>query len=140
MAEYVANALQTVESNQNVLFRDAFVSRNTTITHRTGSGIITLRGLTNQYRAKFQITFGANIAIPEGGTVEPISIAIAIEGEAVPYSEMIVTPTVAEAFWNVNRSIYIDIPCGCCVQIGIKNTSDQAIDVQNANLIIDRVA
>ena len=140
MAEYVANALQTVEPNQNVLFRDAFVSRNAAILHREGSGIITLRGLTNQYRAKFQVTFGANVAIPEGGTVGPISLAISIEGEPVPYSEMIATPTAAEAFWNVNRSIYIDIPCGCCVQIGVRNTSDQAIDVQNANLIIERVA
>lgn len=140
MAEYVANALQTVEPNQNVLFRDAFVSRNTAIFHREGSGIITLRGLTNQYRAKFQVTFGANIAIPEGGTVGPISLAISIEGESVPRSEMIVTPAAAEAFWNVNRSIYIDIPCGCCVQIGVKNISDQAVDVQNANLIIERVA
>ena len=140
MAEYVANALQTVEINQNVLFTDTAIYGNNAIIHRDGSGIITLRVLTNQCRARFRITFGANIAIPEGGIVEPISVAIVVSGEPVASSNMIVTPAAAEDFWNVSRTIHVDVPCGCCVQIGVRNTSEQAIDIQNANLIIDRVA
>ena len=140
MAEYVANALQTVGINQNVLFTDTTVYGNNAIIHRDGSGLFTLRGLTNQCRARFRITFGANIAIPTGGTVDPISIAISIGGEPVLSSNMIATPAAAEDFWNVNRSIHIDVPSGCCAQISVKNTSEQAIDVQNANLIIERVA
>ncbi len=140
MAEYVANALQTVEINQNVLFTDTAVYGNNSIVHRDGSGIITLRGLTNQCRARFRITFGANIAIPEDGVVEAISVAISVGGEPVASSNMIVTPAAVEEFWNVSRSIHVDVPCGCCVQVSVRNTSEQAIDVQNANLIIERVA
>jgi len=140
MAEYVANALQTVEINQNVLFTDTVIYGNNAVVHRDGSGIITLRGLTNQCRARFRITFGANIAIPADGLVEPISVAIAISGESVTSSNMIVTPAAVEDFWNVGRTIHVDVPCGCCVQVSVRNTSEQAIDIQNANLIIDRVA
>lgn len=140
MAEYVANALQTVEINQNVLFTDTAVYGNNAIIHRDGSGIITLRGLTNQCRARFRITFGANIAIPADGIVEPISVAIALNGEPVASSNMIVTPAAVEEFWNVSRTIHVDVPCGCCAQVAVRNTSEQAIDVQNANLIVERVA
>lgn len=140
MAEYVANALQTVEINQNVLFTDTTVYGNNAIVHRDGSGIFTLRGLTNQCRARFRITFGANIAIPTGGTVEPISIAISVGGEPIASSNMIVTPAAAEDFWNVSRTIHVDVPCGCCAQVSVRNTSEQAIDVQNTNLIVERVA
>ena len=140
MAEYVANALQTVNTNQNVLFTDTAVYGNNAIMHRNGSGIITLRGLTNQCRARFRITFGANIAIPTGGLVEPISMAIAVGGESIASSTMIVTPAAAGDFWNISSSVHVDVPAGCCLQIGVQNTSLQEIEVQNANLIVERVA
>ena len=89
MAEYTANALQTVEENQNVLLTDAVVYGNNSIVHRDGSGLITLRGITCQCRARFRVSFGANIAIPTGGTVEAISLAIAINGEPVQTTTMI---------------------------------------------------
>ena len=140
MAEYTSNALQTVALNQNVLFTDTPVSGNNSIIHRDGSGLITLRGVTSQCRARYKVTFGGNIAIPTGGTVEAISLAIAISGEAVQTTTMIVTPAAVEEFFNVFSAIYIDVPCGCCSQISVRNTSTQAIDVQNANLIVERVA
>ena len=75
--ELIANAVQTVNANQNVLFTDTVVCGNASITHRNGSGLINLRGLTaNQCRARFKVSFGRNIAIPTGGTVEGISIAL----------------------------------------------------------------
>ena len=76
MAEYTATALQTVAANQNVLFTETPVCGNNSIVHREGSGIITLRGITSQCRARFKVTFGGNITIPSGGTVGPISITI----------------------------------------------------------------
>lgn len=109
--------------------------------HRTGSGHVTLRGLTNcQCRARFRVSFGGNIAIPAGGTVGPISLAIAIDGEPVASTTMIETPAAAEEFNNVFSAIFIDIPKGCCGQVSVRNTSTIPIDVQNANLIIERVA
>lgn len=140
MAEYIATDVQTVETNQNVLFTDTPICGSNSIFHRQGSGLFTLRGITNQCRARFKITFGANIAIPETETVDPISVAIAINGEPILSTTMIVTPAAVSQFFNVGRTIYIDIPAGCCSQISIKNTSTQSISIENANLIIDRVA
>ena len=138
--EITANALQTVNANQNVLFTDTAVCGSCSISHRDGSGLITLRGLTNQCRARFRISFGANIGLPTGGTVGPISLAIAISGEAIPTTTMTVTPAAVEEFNNVCASTYLDVPANCCVQISVKNVSEDAIDVQNANLIVERVA
>ena len=76
--EITANAVQIVGIDQNVLFTEAAVRGNGSIMHREGSGIVTLRGLTNQCRARFKVSFGANIAVPTGETVGPISLAIAI--------------------------------------------------------------
>ena len=138
--EIIANAVQTVPANQNVYFTDTVICGNGSISHRDDSGLVTLRGVTNQCRARFMVTFGGNIAVPTGGTVGPISLAIAIEGEAVPATTMIVTPAAVEQFFNVKSSVFIDVPRGCCTRISVQNTSDEAIVVQNANLIITREA
>ena len=138
--EIVANALQTVEENGNVLFTDTVTCGNCSISHRAGSGLVTLRGLTCQNRARYKVSFGGNIAIPTGGTVEAISLAIAIDGEAVATTTMIVTPAAVEEFFNVFGAIFIDVPKGCCFTISVQNASSQAINVQNANLIVERVA
>ena len=138
--EIIANALQTVPANQNVYFTDTVVCGNCAITHRDDSGLVTLRGLTNQCRARFRVTFGANIALPTGVTVGPISLAIAIDGEAVRATTMTVTPAAVEEFFNVFSSVFVDVPRGCCVTISVKNITTDDIEVQNANLIVDRVA
>jgi hypothetical protein len=138
--EITANAIQTVSENLNVLFTDTVACGNCSILHREGSGLVTLRGLTNQCRARFRVSFGGNIAIPTGGTVEPISLAISINGEPVATTTMISTPAAVDEFNNVFSAIFLDVPRGCCSQISVRNISDQAIEVQNANLIIERVA
>lgn len=147
MAEYSAAALQTVPANQNVLFTGGRCGNNCSIIHREDSGLINLRGLVRNTggcncnkRATYRVTFGANIAVPTGGTVGPISLAIALNGEAVAASQMIVTPAAAGEFFNVSRSINVDVPAGCCTQLSVKNTSTQDVSVQNANIIVERVA
>ena len=149
MAEYSANTLQSVEAGQNVLFTNAPVPGDKgLIIHRDGSGIFTLRGIVpynfgcgcrrNDF-ARYLVTFGANISIPEGGTVgEPISLALAIDGEILQDSEVIYTPTAAETFGSVSRTIYVAIPRGCCENVAIENTSTQAIDVSNSNIVFAR--
>ena len=138
--EIIANALQTVAANQNVYFTDEVTSGNCAITHRDDSGLVTLKGVTNQCRARYKVTFGGNIAIPATGTVEAISLALAIEGEPVGATTMTVTPAAVSEFWNVFSAVFIDVPRGCCVTVSVRNISTQAIDVQNANLIVERVA
>ena len=138
--EITANALQTVNENQNVLFTDTVICGSCSMMHRDGSGLITLKGITDQCRARFKISFGGNIAIPADGTVEAISLAISLDGEAIGTATMIVTPAAVEEFWNVFSAIFIEIPRGCCASVGVRNISTQPIDVQNANLIVERVA
>jgi hypothetical protein len=127
--EIIANALQTVEVNQNVLFTDTVVCGNCSMNHRDGSGLVSIKGNTNQCRARYRVSFGGNIAIPTGGTVEAISLAIAIEGEAVPSTTMIVTPAAVEEFFNVFSAIFLDVPRGCCITVSVRNISTQAIEV-----------
>lgn len=138
--EIIAVAEQTVLANQNVLFTDVVTSGNFSISHRDGSGLITLRGNTNQCRARYKVSFGGNIAVPTGGTVEAISIALALEGEGIASSTMIVTPAAVEEYFNVFGSMFIDVPRGCCLTVSVKNTSTQSILIQNANLLVERVA
>ena len=138
--EITANSVQTVATGQNILYTDTVVAGNQCILHREGSGIVKLRGLTNQCRARFKITFNGNIAIPTSGTVGAISAAIAISGEPVASTNMIVTPAAGENYFNIASVTFVDVPSGCCTDISVKNTSTQDILVQNANLIVERVA
>lgn len=138
--EIIANALQTVAANQNVYFTDTVTCGNCAISHRDGSGLVTLRGITNQCRARFRVSFGGNIGLPATGTAGAISLAIAIDGEPVPSTTMTETPAAVSEFSNVYSSVFIDVPNGCCVTISVQNISTQSVDVQNANLIVERVA
>ena len=138
--ELTANALQAVEANQNILFTDTAIAGSCSILHRSGSGLVTLRGITNQCRARFRVTFGGNVGLPAGGTLGPVSLAIAVNGEPVATTTMISTPAALEEFNNVFSSIFLDVPAGCCSQVSVKNITNQSIDVQNANLIVERVA
>lgn len=141
MAEYTANAVQLVQIGNNILLTETAVPGNASIIHREGSGLVTLRGLTScQNRARFRATFSGNISIPTGQTPTAISVALALNGEPVGPTTMIVTPGVVDRFFNVSSSIYIDVPAGCCTQLSIENTSTIPINVQNANLIVERVA
>ena len=139
--EITANAVQEVAAANNVIFTDTAVQGNSSMVHREGSGLVKLRGLTTcQQRARFKIFFSANIAIPTGGTAEPISLAISVDGEPVATTTMTVTPAAVEEYFNVASSVYLNVPAGCCSTIGVRNISGVAIDVQNANLITERVA
>lgn len=140
MAEYVAVAPQEVAANENVVFTNTAVKGSNCIQHREGSGIVTLRGITNQCRARYFVDFSANIAVPTGGTAGEISLAIAISGEPVLSSQMISTPAAVAQFNNVSTGIYVDVPKGCCLNIAVENTSGVAIDVANANLVVTREA
>ncbi len=143
MAEYVYAEEQTVASGQNVLFQDSIPCNKGYVVHRNGSGILTLRGIVNNPCAKFAryfVEFNGNIAIPEGGTPGEISVALSIDGEALQTSKARVTPTVAEAFFNVTSVAYITVPAGCCVTIAVENTSGVPITVANANLVVNRTA
>ena len=151
MAEYSANAVQTVNPGETIIFTETPVPCNRgLVRHRDDTGNFLLSGYVpinmNGCRcyynrvnsANYLIDFGANIAIPTGGTPGAISLAIQIDGSTVSSSTMTVTPAAVEQFFNVSRAINAQIWRGCCETIAIRNTSDQPILVQNANIIITR--
>ena len=141
-AEYSAVAVQTVAVDDNILFDNGSrACRKCFVQHRDDSGIFFLKGATNGCRAVYRVTFNGNIAIATGGTVEPISVALTINGEALGNATATVTPAAIGDFFNVSVTTFIEIPCGCCVTVSAANVSDTtAIDVSNANIIFDRVA
>jgi len=82
MAEYINAGVVTVPAGQNVPMIATAACSKPCIVHRDGSGLVTLRGLTQQCKARFKVSFGANIAVPTGGTVGAITTALAVNGEA----------------------------------------------------------
>ena len=141
-AEYSAVAVQTVAVDDNIFFDNGCrACRKGFIQHRDDSGIFFLKGASSGCRAVYRVTFNGNIAIATGGTVEPISIALTINGEELGNATATVTPAAIGDFFNVAVTTFIEIPCGCCVTVSVENVSDTtAIDVTNANIIFDRVA
>ena len=154
MAEFTKNEVQLVQPNQQVLLDTAISCNKGYILHREGSGIVTLRGIVNNPNAcfaRYQVTFNGNIALPaDAAAVQPISLAIAIDGEPILTSNAIFTPIVAGDFGNVTSTAIITVPRGCCFNVAVENTSAipatpaganaPAINVQNANLVISRIA
>lgn len=149
MAEYGANALQTVPPGESVVFTTIIIPcTRGFVRFRPDTGNFLLSGWTiNQNgcncnrknrSAIYLADFGANIAIPTGETVGPISVALALDGITVPSSQMIVTPAAVEEFFNVSRAINIQVWNGCCENVSVRNTSDIPILVQNANIILTR--
>lgn len=140
MAEYSNANTVTVAAGQNVPLTETAMKGAPCIVHREGAGIVTLRGLTNQCRARFKVSFGANIAIPAGGTVGAISTALAVNGEPLNSATAVVTPAAAEQAGNIYVSAFVEVPRGCCLTVAAENTSTQAITFANANMIVERVA
>lgn len=155
MAEFTKNDFQTVNPNQPVTLNTTIGCNKGYVYHRNGSGIVTLRGITNNCFARYQVTFNGNIAVPSTGTAGPIAIAIALDGEPILTSRAIVTPAAVAAnppttdnFFNVTSTAIIDVPKGCCFNVSVENVSESAdpatpaptILVQNANLTVARIA
>ena len=138
--EITANAIQTVAANQNVQFTNTAVPGSCSMIHREGSGLVTLRGLGQQARARFHIWFGGNVALSEGATVAPVLFALSLGGETLPSTQMVVTPAAVGDYFNISASVFLDIPSGCCQNISVRNIGTTEADIQNANLIIERVA
>ena len=144
MAEYRMNAVQTVTPNGSVVFsNDFFPCNKGLIVHQDDSGLFQVKGVVNnpcsEY-GKLKVNFGANVAIPTGGTVEPITLAITVNGVTEPATTMISTPAAVEEYNNISREVEIPIPRGCCQNVSVTNTSTQDIEIQNAIIDLDRIS
>ena len=150
MAEYLANPIQNVALNSPVLFNASIPCQKGYVYHEDETGIFVLRGITNNCFARYSVTFNGNIAIPEGGEVTPIAVAISVDGEPRLTSRAIFTPADVDEYGNVTSTALVTVPKGCCFAVSVRSvdaTTDDAattptplIEVQNANLVINRVA
>lgn len=151
MAEYTYNPIQLVQPNGNILLNDNIPCNKGYVFHRDESGIVILRGIVNNpcgCFARYQVTFNGNIAVPEDGTVGAIAVALAIDGEPVQTSRAIVTPAAVDEYFNVTSTAIVTVPKGCCFSVAVENVSEgataadpaTAINVQNANLVVTRIA
>ena len=148
-AEYLANAEQNVALNSPILFTASIPCRRGNIFHEDGTGIFILRGNTNNCFARYQVVFNGNISLPEGGTVGPIAVSIAVNGEERPTSRAIVTPAAVEEYNNVTSTAIVTVPMGCCFSLSVRAvngstdptaTPAPSISVINSNLTISRIA
>lgn len=150
MAEYLANAVQSVDLNAPIVFTASIPCPRGNVIHEDETGIFILRGAGNNCFARYQVTFNGNIAVPEGGTAGPIAVAIAVNGEQRPTSRAIITPAAAEEYGNVTSTAIITVPSCCCYSLSVRAVSGivndptaepaPTIDVVNSNLVITRIA
>lgn len=150
MAEYLANALQNVALNGPVLFSASIPCPKGYVYHEDETGIFTLKGVTNNCFARYQVTFNGNISVPEEGELTAIAVSISVNGEARPTSTAIFTPQDVDEFGNVTSTAIITVPKGCCFSVAVRYvdatiadpevTPTPVIQVQNANLVINRIA
>lgn len=150
MAEYLANAVQTVDLNAPIIFTASIPCPRGQVIHEDETGIFILRGASNNCFARYQVTFNGNIAVPEGGTAGPIAVAITVNGEQRPTSRAIVTPVDAEEYNNVTSTAIITVPSCCCYSLSVRAVSGivgdptatpaPTINVANSNLVITRIA
>lgn len=151
--EFLYNDVQEVSLYSPVIFRSSIPCTKGYVYHEDETGNFILRGAVNNNScncyAHYQVTFNGNIAIPEGGTVTPIAVALTLNGEPRYVSRAIYTPAAAEEYGNVTSTAIIKVPKGCCFSLGVEAvpaTTDPTvtpapiIEVQNANLTIARIA
>lgn len=150
MAEYLANAVQNVALSGPIIFTASIPCRKGYVYHEDETGIFILRGITDNCFARYQVTFNGNIAIPTGGAITPVAVAIAVNGEPRLTSRAIYTPAAVDEYGNVTSTAIITVPRGCCFSLSVEyvdatvddpaTTPTPTIEVQNANLVITRIA
>lgn len=146
MCEFTAVAVQTVNPGETVVFTETSKACNRGfVRHRDDTGSFLLAGYVpntgcqcQNKGADYLVEFGANVAIPTGGTVGEIAIALSVDGATVPAATMRVTPSAVNEYFNVSCACSVDVWNGCCETLAIRNIGTDPILVQEANIVISR--
>ena len=142
MARYLTATDQNVALNSDIPFDVVSIPCNKGCVVPLAIGVLTLKGGSNQF-ARYDVTLQGNIAIPTGGAVTPIAVAITLNGVPIADSVAIVTPTAVEDLWHVNTSVTITVPCGCCVSVSaayVDATEDDAAVTPTPSIFVRRRA
>ena len=137
MAEFTST-IQQVAAGQNAVL-DVDVIKSRCVSHRTGSGLICVDNSGCDCKpARYKVFVKANISIPTGGTVEAISLGIALNGEIVQSSIATVTPAAAGDEFSVATEEIINAG-KCPVNIAVRNPNTQTIQVSGLVVIVERI-
>ena len=137
MAEFTST-IQQVAAGQNAVL-DVDVIKSRCVSHRTGSGLICVDNSGCDCKpARYKVFVKANISIPTGGTVAPISLGIAMNGEIVQSSIATVTPAATGDEFSVATEEIINAG-KCPVNIAVRNPNTQTIQVADLVVIVERV-
>ena len=142
MAKYITSTDQNVSLNGTIPFDIVSIPCNKGCVIPITTGVLTLRGASNKF-ARYDVTLQANVAIPEGGAVTPVAVAITLNGVAIPDSVAIITPAAAEDVWHINTSATITVPCECCVSVSaayVDATEDDAATTPTPSISVRRRA
>ena len=137
MAEFTST-IQQVAAGQNAIL-DTDVIKSRCVSHRTGSGLICVDNSGCDCKpARYKVFVKANISIPTGETVGPISLGIALNGEIVQSSIATVTPAATGDEFSVATEEIINAG-KCPVNIAVRNPSTQTIQVSDLVVIVERI-
>ena len=137
MAEFTST-IQQVAAGQNAVL-DNDVIRSRCVSHRTGSGLICVDNSGCDCKpARYKVFVKANISIPTGGTVGPISLGIALNGEIVQSSIATVTPAAVLDEFSVATEEIINAG-KCPVNIAVRNPNTQTIQISDLTVIVERI-
>ena len=143
MAEYVTTTDQNVALNKTIPFNSVSIPCNTGNVVPLAPGILSLKGNTPNRFARYEVTLQGNIAIPTGGAVTPIALAITVNGSIVPESVAIFTPQVVGEYGHIHTTATITVPCGCCVSVSgvyVDGSEDDAAVTPTPSITVRRNA
>ena len=143
MAKYITSTDQNVALNGAIPFDVVSIPCNRGCVVPIAVGVVTLSGNTANRFARYEVTVHANVAIPTGGAVTPIALAITLNGVPLADSVAIVTPTAVEDVWHINTSTTVTVPSGCCVSVSaayVDATEDDAAVTPTPSIFVRRRA
>jgi len=143
MAKYITPTDTNVALNGTFPFSVVSIPCNKGCVVPLATGVVTLQGGSTNRFARYNVDLQANVAIPTGGAVTPLAVAITLNGVPIPDSVAIVTPAAAEDVWHINTSTTITVPCGCCVSVSaayVDATEDDAAVTPTPSIFVRRFA
>lgn len=143
MARYVTSSNNLVALNNPIPFNNVSIPCNTGSVIPVAPGVLTLKGNTSNRFARYEVTLQANVQIPEGGEVTPITLGITLDGVVLPESVAIFTPQAVEEYGHINTSVVITVPCGCCMSVSgvyTDGTVDDPATTPTPSILVRREA
>jgi len=143
MAKVLTVTDQNVALNGVIPFDYVSIPCNNGCVVPVTTGVLSLQGSRSNRFARYDVDLEANVAIPEGGAVTPLALAITLNGIPIPDSVAIVTPAAAEDVWHIHTSTTVTVPSGCCVSISaayVDATEDDATVTPTPSIFVRRRA